>query len=105
MAWVYLIIGILAEVCGTTSMKLSQGFSKLVPSITLFVFYGLSLVLVNLALKRLDVSVAYAVWSAVGTAIIATIGVLYFKEPLNLIKIGSLVLIVLGVVGLNLGSK
>ncbi|WP_206919306.1 DMT family transporter [Alicyclobacillus suci] len=105
MAWVYLIIGILAEVCGTTSMKLSQGFSKLIPSIALFVFYGLSLVLVNLALKRLDVSVAYAVWSAVGTAIIATIGVLYFKEPLNLIKIGSLVLIVLGVVGLNLGSK
>ncbi|GEO27241.1 QacE family quaternary ammonium compound efflux SMR transporter [Alicyclobacillus acidoterrestris] len=105
MAWVYLIIGILAEVCGTTSMKLSQGFSKLIPSIALFVFYGLSLVLVNLALKRLDVSVAYAVWSAVGTAIIAVISVLYFKEPLNLIKIGSLVLIVLGVVGLNLASK
>ncbi|GMA63828.1 multidrug efflux SMR transporter [Alicyclobacillus fastidiosus] len=105
MAWIYLFFGILAEVCGTTSMKLSRGFSKLTPSIALFVFYGLSLILVNLALKRLEVSVAYAVWSAVGTAIMATIGVLYFKEPFSALKVASLVLIVLGVVGLNLSSR
>jgi small multidrug resistance pump len=85
-------------------MKLSEGFTKLVPSILLFVFYTMSFGMLTLALKRIDVSVAYSVWSGVGTALIATIGVLWFKEPITALKLVSLALIVGGVVGLNLSG-
>ena len=104
MTWLYLILAILLEVSGTTCMKLSEGFTKLVPSILLFVFYTLSFGMLTLALKRIDVSIAYAVWSGVGTALIATIGLLYFKEPMTALKLVSLGLIIIGVVGLNLGG-
>jgi small multidrug resistance pump len=105
MTWVFLVFAILLEVSGTTCMKLSEGFTKLVPSILLFVFYTLSLGMLTLALKRIDVSVAYAVWSGVGTAVIATIGVLWFKEPATALKLISLTLIIIGVVGLNLSGR
>ena len=101
---VFLVLAILAEVAGTTSMKLSEGFSKLFPSLGVVVFYGLSFTFLSFALKRLEVGVVYAVWSGVGTVLIATIGVLWFKEPVTAIKIGSLLLIILGVVGLNLSG-
>ena len=104
MTWLYLILAILLEVCGTTCMKLSDGFTKTIPSILLFVFYTLSFGMLTMALKKLDVSVAYAVWSGMGTALIATIGVLWFKEPLTALKLISLGLIILGVVGLNLSG-
>jgi len=104
MTWIYLALAILLEVAGTTCMKLSEGFTKLVPSILLFVLYTLSFGMLTLALKRIDVSVAYAVWSGVGTALIATIGVLWFKEPMTALKLISLALIIIGVVGLNLGG-
>jgi small multidrug resistance pump len=104
MTWIYLALAILLEVAGTTCMKLSEGFTKLVPSILLFVLYTLSFGMLTLALKRIDVSVAYAVWSGVGTALIATIGVLWFREPMTALKLISLALIIIGVVGLNLGG-
>ena len=104
MTWVYLVLAILLEVCGTTCMKLSDGFTKAVPSVLLFVSYTLSFGMLTLALKKLDVSVAYAVWSGMGTALIATIGVLWFKEPVTALKLISLGLIILGVVGLNLSG-
>jgi small multidrug resistance pump len=104
MTWLYLVLAILLEVSGTTCMKLSEGFTRVVPSILLFVFYTLSFSMLTLALKRIDVSVAYAVWSGVGTALIATIGVLWFKEPATAVKLVSLGLIILGVIGLNMSG-
>lgn len=104
MGWVYLVFAILTEVAGTTSMKVSQGFTRLVPSVFIFVFYGFSLVLLTLSLRKIDVSVAYAVWSGMGTALIATIGILWFSEPMTAIKLVSLALIIIGVLGLNLGG-
>ena len=98
----YLLLAILAEVTGTICVKLSQGFTRLVPSVLIFVFYGLSLVFLGIALKKVDLSIAYAVWSGLGIAFIASVGILYFREPLTLMKMGSLALIVAGVVGLNL---
>ena len=103
--WLYLILAIVLEVAGTTSMKLSEGFSRLLPSVMIFVFYALSFAGLTLALKRIDVSVAYAIWSGLGTALITVIGLAYFKEPATLIKILSIALIVLGVAGLNLDSS
>jgi small multidrug resistance pump len=104
MSWLYLVLAIVLEVSGTTSMKVSQGFTRIVPSVLMFLFYGLSLSALTLALKKIDVSVAYAVWSGLGTALIASVGVLWFREPLNAMKIMSLLLIILGVIGLNLGG-
>ncbi len=85
-------------------MKLSDGFSKLVPSILIFVFYAASFAALTFTLKKIEISVAYAVWSGVGTALIATIGILYFKEAATTLKFVSLFLIVAGVVGLKIGS-
>ncbi len=101
--WVYLAAAILLEVAGTTSMKLSDGFSRALPSALLFVFYGASFVAMTLAVKRIDMSITYAVWSGVGTALIALIGIFYFKEPVTALKVSSIGLIIIGVIGLNLG--
>jgi small multidrug resistance pump len=97
----YLLLAILAEVTGTICVKLSQGFTRLVPSVLIFVFYGLSLGFLGLALKKVDLSLAYAVWSGLGIALIASVGILYFREPVTIMKMASLALIVAGVVGLN----
>ncbi|MGA9141191.1 MAG: multidrug efflux SMR transporter [Methanocella sp.] len=102
--WAFLLGAILFEVAGTTCMKLSDGFSKLLPTAGVIVFYLLSLSMLTLTLKKIDVSVAYAIWSGVGTALIACIGILYFKEPATAIKLASISLIIAGVVGLNLGG-
>jgi small multidrug resistance pump len=105
-SWLFLTAAIVLEVCGTTSMKLSDGFSRPLPSVLIFVFYAGSFYFLTLALKRFDVSIAYAVWSGLGTALIATIGIAYFKEPVTLLKLASLALIIVGVVGVNLsGAK
>jgi small multidrug resistance pump len=81
-------------------MKLSQGFTRLVPSILIFVFYALSFVSFTFALRRIDLSFAYAVWAGIGVLIVGTIGILYFREPISVLKIASMVLIALGVAGL-----
>ena len=102
MHWVYLTLAILLEVAGTTAMKLSDGLTKLVPSVALFVLYLASFALLALALKQIPVTVAYAIWSGVGSALIVVIGTILFKESLTPVKLGSIVLIVAGVIGLNL---
>jgi small multidrug resistance pump len=98
----YLLLAIIAEVTGTTCVKLSEGFTRLLPSVLIFVFYGLSLGFLGLALKKVDLSLAYALWSGLGIAFIASIGIVYFREPVTAMKMVSLGLIVAGVVGLNL---
>ena len=103
-SWIILSVAILLEVAGTNCMKFSQGFSRLIPSVLIFVFYGLSFVGLTFALKKIDVSIAYAVWAGIGTALVALIGMFYFKEPLTLVKIISILLIIIGVIGLNLGE-
>lgn len=105
MPWILLSVAILFEVAGITSLKLSRGFAEMWPSVGVFVFYVCSAAAVVLALRRLELSVAYAIWSGVGTALTAMIGFAYFREPLTLIKLASLALVVLGVVGLSLASR
>ena len=102
MHWLCLAGAILLEVAGTTAMKLSQGFTRPWPSVLLFVFYAASFALMTIAIKRIDMSVSYAIWSGAGTALIALIGIAWFREPVSALRIASMVLIVLGVIGLNL---
>ena len=102
MHWVYLALAIVFEVGGTTCMKLSEGLTKPVFAVLIFVLYAISFLALTLALKKIDLGLSYAIWAGVGTAAIALIGYIWFKEPMGAIKIGSIVLIIIGVVGLNL---
>jgi small multidrug resistance pump len=103
-SWIYLILAIVFEVSGTTCMKLSEGFTKIIPSILIFVFYGFCFSFLTLSLKRLEISVAYSVWSGLGTTLIASIGIIWFRESISFIKFLSIVLIIIGVIGLNSGE-
>ncbi|MBD2497455.1 multidrug efflux SMR transporter [Nostoc sp. FACHB-280] len=100
-SWLYLITAILFEVAGTTSMKLSEGFTRTIPSVLIFVCYGVCFSFLTLALKKIEVSVAYSVWSGLGTTVIATIGVIWFRESMSWVKFISIALIIIGVIGVN----
>lgn len=103
-SWLLLIAAIVAEVGGTTCLKLSEGFSRLIPSLGVFVLYPLSFVFLATVLKTIDVSVAYAIWSGLGTAFVAVIGILIFGEPLSAARLVSLGFIIVGIVGLQLSG-
>jgi small multidrug resistance pump len=103
-AWYFLGGAILFEVAGTTCMKLSKGFTVLTPSLLMFALYGCAFALNTVATKTIELSVAYAIWSGVGTALTAAIGIFYFKEPATTVKLVSLGLIVIGVMGLHSAS-
>lgn len=103
--WLFLLAAILLEVAGTTLMKMSDGLTKVVPSVLMFLLYLMSLAALTLALKKFDMSMAYAIWSGLGTVLIALIGIYFFKESVNMVKITSIFLIIIGVVGLHLSSK
>lgn len=105
MSWLYLFAAILFEVAGVTSMKFSGGFSKFIPSILVFVFYGIAFTLVTFAIRKIEISVAYTIWAGIGTALIALIGIFYFGEQANLLKVISIILVIIGVVGLKLSSS
>jgi small multidrug resistance pump len=103
---VLLGIAIVAEVTGTVSLKLSDGFSKLVPSVLVVLGYGLSFTALAALLKSgFPVGVAYAIWAAVGVAAVALIGAAFLHEPFTLTMAAGLVLVIGGVVLLELGSK
>ena len=105
MSWFYLAAAILFEIIGTVSMKLSNGFTKGIPSILMILFYILAFVCLNFSLKTIPVSIAYAIWSGIGTATIAIIGYFVFKESLTVMKVSAIVLIIVGVVLLNIGEE
>lgn len=101
-AWLLLIATIIFEVAGTTSMKLSQGFTRVLPSCLIFVFYGASFTVLTFVLKTLEVSTVYAIWSGLGTSLVALIGIVYFREVLSFPKALGIGLVVLGVVLIHL---
>lgn len=104
-AWTVLGLAILLEVAGTTSMRLSEGFTRLTPSLLIFVFYAGAFLLNTMVTRTLGLSVVYGVWSGVGTVLTALIGFFYFKEPATALKLASIGLIVVGVMGLHSASR
>jgi small multidrug resistance pump len=104
-AWFVLGIAILMEVGGTTSMRLAEGFTRLAPSVMMVVFYALSFTLNTMVIRVLGLSVTYGVWSGVGTVLTAMIGIFYFKEPATAVKMVSIGLIVIGVMGLHSATR
>lgn len=104
MAWVFLLATIVLEVAGTTALKLSEEFTKIVPTVLILVFYGLSFGTFTLALRGIDLAVAKVVWGGLSAVLISVVAVVFFSESMTLPKIISIGVIVVGVVGLNLSG-
>ncbi|MFC3652189.1 DMT family transporter [Dyella humi] len=104
-AWGYLSLAILAEVIATSALKASSGFSQLVPSIVVIAGYGTAFYCLSLALRSVPLGIAYAIWSGAGTALIALIGAVLYKQKLDPAAILGIGLIVAGVLVLNIFSK
>lgn len=102
--WALLYAAISFEVAGTLCLKITQGFSRPLPSAGVLLCYGVSLVLMSKAVARVDVGVAYAIWSAVGIISIALLSVVFFGESLTIPKVLSFLLIIAGVVSLSLSA-
>jgi len=100
--WLLLAIG--SEIVATSALKASDGFTRLVPVVIVVVGYAASFYFLALTLRDIPLGVTYAVWSGIGTAAIAVIGVVFFRETLGLVSIAGITLIVLGVVLLNVSG-
>jgi len=103
--YVLLGIAIVAEVAGTTALKLSDGMSKWAPSLVVVMGYGLSFWLLAITLRTLSIGFVYAVWTGIGVAAIAMIGVFWFNEPLNWGGMAGIGLIIAGVAVLQVSGS
>lgn len=102
-AWL-LTLAIAAEIVATSALKVSYGFTRLWPSVLTVVAYGVAFYLLAQTLKRMEIGVVYALWSGAGTALMALVGYWFFQESMGVVKAVSIALIVVGVIGLNLGE-
>lgn len=102
--WLALAVAIIAEVAGTSALKLSDGLSRLWPSMLVVVGYAIAFWSLALTLKRMRIGIAYAVWSGAGTVLITLVGILVFRQKLDAAGVAGIALIVAGVLVLNLLS-
>jgi len=104
-SWVLLYSAIVLEIGGTMAIKYSEGFSKLFPSTCVIGLYCASFYAMSLAVKKIELGVAYAIWSGVGIILTSALGVMLFNEEINLKKIVSIMIIMIGVISLNLTAN
>ena len=105
MAWVILVLAGLLEVAFALSLKASQGFTRLWPSIGFIMAGAASFMLLSQALRTLPIGVAYAVWTGIGAAGTAVVGMFLFGESRDPLKFVSLALLLAGIVGLRLTGE
>ena len=96
---------VLSEVTATTSLKFSEGFTKLVPSVIVIIGYGLSFYLLSLSLKVMPIGIAYALWSGIGIILTVIAGRIIWSETLDWARVTGILLIILGILVINLFSK
>lgn len=104
LSWLLVAASIVAEVAGTVGLRYADGFTRPVPSLSVIVLYGLAIWLMSLAVRRLEISLTYALWAGGGTALTALVGILFFNESVNTLRLLGFAFIVVGVATLNLGS-
>lgn len=102
---ILLLGAIVSEVIATTSLKASDGFTKPLPSLVVMLGYGVAFYLLSLAIRTMPVGTAYAIWAGLGTALTVLIGVVIYRETLDLARIAGVALIVAGVIVLNIFAK
>ncbi|GAA2837430.1 DMT family transporter [Kribbella solani] len=104
MAWLILLVAAAFEIAFALSLKPSEGFSKLWPTLGVLVFGVISVALLARTLDRLPVGTAYAIWTGLGSVGVVTLGIILFDEPITPARIACIALIVTGVVGLRLAG-
>lgn len=103
--YLLLLVAIVAEVVATSALKASENFTRLLPSLIVVIGYGAAFTCLSLTLRTLPLGVAYAIWSGVGTALVAVVGWLVYKQHLDLPAVLGIGLIIAGTLVLNLFSK
>jgi small multidrug resistance pump len=96
---------VLSEVIATTSLKFSEGFTKLLPSLIVVLGYGLSFYLLSISLKIMPIGIAYALWSGIGIILTVIAGILIWRESLDWARIVGIIFIIVGILIINLFSK
>lgn len=104
MAWLILLVGSLCEVGWLIGMKYAEGFTRFWPSVIMVFFMAASIGCLGLAVKEIPAATAYAVWTGGSIAAVAIVGVYLFNEPATLLRLASIALILLGMVGLRLSG-
>ncbi|MDX1992711.1 MAG: multidrug efflux SMR transporter [bacterium] len=99
--YLLLFFAIGSEVIATTALKASEGFTRLVPSVIVVAGYGAAFYLLSLVLRQVPLNIAYAIWAGVGTAMTVLVGVVLYKEAVDVWRIAGILLIISGVVVLN----
>lgn len=102
MSWIFLFLAILLETAGTALLKMAQGFTILLPSVGTIVAYIFCFYFLALAFKTIDISIAYAVWGALGIVLVSLIGFFFFHETMSPLKILFIILIIISTIGLRL---
>ena len=101
VGWLWLLSAVFFEVCGATTMKISQGFSKPLPSILLFAFYSMSVISFTLTLKHLPLHLAYVAWAGLGTVCIVLVSFFHFQASVGIAKLFFILLTLFGLIGLQ----
>ena len=105
MTYIWLMTAIIAEVIATTSLKLSEGFSRLWPSVATIAFYAVAFYCLSLTMRTSPTGVIYAIWSGAGIVLIGAVGWLFLDQKLDWPAVAGMALIILGVLVINLFSK
>lgn len=105
MNWLFLMVAIVGEVIGTSSLKASEGFTRLGPSALVIAGYGVCFYCLSIALKTIPMGIAYGIWSGVGIVLISLIGLVLFRQKLDAPALVGLAMIMAGVVVIHLFSK
>lgn len=105
MSWILLFIAIVAEVVATTTLNSTEGFTRLWPSILVFVCYETAFIAMTFAIKKIPIGIVFAIWTGVGVALVALIGWIRLNQPLLLMDMLGLALIILGTLVIRLLSK
>lgn len=102
IAWLFLLLAGFFEICFTIALKFSQGFTKLIPSLITGIFIILSFFCVSQAMKTIPIGTAYAVWAGIGAAGTVACGIIFFGDSCHIIRLVSIMLIIIGIIGLKL---
>lgn len=102
LAWIFLLLAGFFEICFTISLKYSQGFTKLIPSIITVIFIVMSFFAVSQSMKTIPIGTAYAVWAGIGAAGTVVTGIVFFGDSAHIVRLLSIMLIVIGIIGLKL---
>ncbi|MCC3359516.1 DMT family transporter [Bacillus sp. REN16] len=103
-AYILLLLAIISEVFGSSMLKATDGFKRILPSLGVVIGYGLAFYALSLTLTTLPLGLAYAIWAGLGTALTALVGIIIYKETIDMKKILGFLLIIGGVILLNMGG-